>query len=67
MYRKSFEVVGYAYEAAIHCVECAEKRFGAAALADGTAVDSEGNAVTAVFLDGIGDDESCDDCFCTIE
>lgn len=59
------DVLGYAYEAAIHCVMCAESRFDVDALADGTATDSEGNKVTPYFADEAGATdrvEHCDDC-----
>lgn len=26
-YRKTYEIVGYAYDSELHCVKCAEKRF----------------------------------------
>jgi len=59
MFRKSFEVVGYAYDASIHCLDCTRARFGDQI--DG-AVDSEGNPVTPVFLDSVTDDDCCNDC-----
>jgi hypothetical protein len=36
---KAWDVVGYTYDAAIHCIECAQKRFANPA----EAIDSEGN------------------------
>ncbi len=42
----SADVIGYAYEAAIHCTACTRERFGP--LFD-EAKDREGNPVTAVF------------------
>ena len=60
MFRKSFEVVGYAYDASIHCLNCARARFGGQI---DSAVDSEGNPVTPVFVDSVTADDYCDDCF----
>lgn len=64
-------IVGYAYEAALHCVGCAEKRFGQAALRDPDTKDNGGNPVHPLFLwntadytnGDTGDPELCDDCF----
>jgi hypothetical protein len=55
VYRKSFEVVGFTYWAAVYCLEC------------GTglpSVDPEGNERRAVFLDDVESLEgsSCDWC-----
>lgn len=63
-------VIGYAYDADLHCVECTEKRFGADALeadASGLAelTDSEGNPLHPIFLWDENLDESaccCGDC-----
>ena len=73
---KNYLIVGYAYEAAVHCVSCARLRhqnqpFRIPALAplsvdsnglpeDGE--DMEGNQIDPVFADEIGDDDCCDDC-----
>jgi len=65
MYRKSFEVVGYAYEAALHCLDCAGKRFENP---DKEGLeDSEGNPIHPLFLDQLEGGECCDDCFEPIE
>lgn len=61
-FRKVYEVVGYVYEADYHCLECAEARFGQAALEAGTAVDREGNPVGVLFLGDCDGPESCGDC-----
>jgi hypothetical protein len=42
-----WEVQAYTYEAGVHCVPCAESRFGAEL--SSTALDSEGNAPYPVF------------------
>jgi hypothetical protein len=56
------DVVGYAYEAAHHCPECANKRFNGKEDEEGTE-DSEGNPVHAVFASDEGwTREACDDC-----
>jgi len=58
----TWEIVAYAYDAAVHCVGCAEERFGAEALATDTAEDREGNPVHPIFA---GDEEEhgpCDTC-----
>jgi len=63
----SSEIVAWTYDAAMHCLTCAENHFGVAALADdqNPPKDSEGNEAHPVFA---SDDESgwygetCADC-----
>ena len=75
-YRKSFEIVGWTYEAAVHCNACAAARFGtdqdkrtdSGRSLEG--VDGEGNDIHPLFLDQLSDfdyDVTCDDCFEPIE
>jgi hypothetical protein len=52
----------YTYEASQHCRFHAEERFGIEALDNGTAEDSEGNAVGACFTWDECDDDTCDEC-----
>ncbi len=52
----------FAYEASEHCADHAIERFGTDALSDGSAVDSEGNAVGACFTWSDCDDGYCDEC-----
>ena len=59
---KAWTVVAYAYEAALHCPECASKRFGEnpPPYAHG---DREGNLITPMFASSEDwQGESCDDC-----
>ena len=58
-FRKLYEVIGYAYDADLHCVDCTKERFPL----PNQAVDSEGNEVYPVFL-GEEDNENsvCADC-----
>ena len=59
-------IVGYAYEADVHCVACTRRRFHAEPGNHGRldhATDSEGNPVTPIFdIDENADDEHCGDC-----
>jgi hypothetical protein len=64
-YRKTYELVGYAYEADIHCLTCTGKRFPTV-LFDG-ATDNEGSPVTPVFLGDTEPGEYCGDCFQPID
>lgn len=57
----SFDVVGWAYEADVHCPNCAVERFGSKAL-DAGVDDNEGNEVTPIFAGDCEEDESCGDC-----
>jgi hypothetical protein len=60
---KAWTIVAYTYDADVHHTWCAEKRFGAVALANDTATDSEGNKVHAVFAsDDSEDGSSCGTC-----
>lgn len=60
---RSIDVVGYAYEAALHCPDCTEKRFGDLDKIE-SVQDREGNTPSPVW----GDDEPgdcgdyCNDC-----
>jgi hypothetical protein len=64
MYRKHYEVIGYAYEADLHCLDCAANRWGEAVYKlDFTAIDGEGNPVHPVFLgDEYDTPPVCGDC-----
>lgn len=56
---KGWDILGYAYDAAMHCPDCA----AAAGMAADGAVDSEGNPVGAAFASGEDwHDQYCDDC-----
>jgi hypothetical protein len=66
---RSFDIIGYAYEGAIHCDACAAERFGRCPCdqADVHGEDGEGNEVQAVFAGYEHDgDVCCDDCGTTI-
>lgn len=58
---KAFDIVAYAYEAAMHCPSCAEQRFGAEALTNPATRDSEGNPITPLFAGNVEKAETCDD------
>ena len=71
-YRKSFEVVGYAYDADLHCLDCTEKRFGVEGeesfgVYGEETKDSEGNSIHPIFLDSLQGGEVCGDCLEPIE
>ena len=60
---KHYAIVGYVYEADIHCIRCARARFGDDALADPDTVDGEDNPLGVVFAgDESADAEHCGDC-----
>jgi hypothetical protein len=62
--RRADDIVGYAYEAALHCPKCAEKRFEGQWAEGHPGEDNEGNAPSPVFAsdeEGEGGD-FCDDC-----
>jgi hypothetical protein len=74
--RKSYEIVGWTYEAAVHCNDCAAVRFGTSQdkhTDSGRSlqgVDGEGNDIHPLFLDNLSDFDyvvSCDGCFKPIE
>jgi hypothetical protein len=61
---KNFELIGYTFEASIHCVPCTFKKFP-----NGEGTDREGNDIHPIFAgDEFGPNEcvSCDDCGYTI-
>jgi hypothetical protein len=67
MYRKTYEVVGYAYEAGLHCLDCSRARFGNAIDDDSNPpTDNEGNPVSPVFLDNVTSADCCDECLCQL-
>lgn len=58
------DVVGYAYDADTHCVECTEKKFGTefgTELDNDDVIDDEGNTISPIFA---GEDayETCGVC-----
>jgi len=56
-----YDPVGFSYDADVHCVQCAERRFGVG-VPDGS-LDSEGNEPGAIFADSESDTpEHCGDC-----
>lgn len=63
---KSYTIIGWAYEAAFHCNECAEKRFPVIRVNESGrvlgGVDNEGNEIVPVFADSGCWGETCDDC-----
>jgi hypothetical protein len=73
MYSKSFEIVGYTYEADLHCLECTEKRFNVSIdeytgfAGEDKTEDREGNNLHPIFLDQLEGGEVCGDCFEQIE
>lgn len=68
MFRKSYEVVAWTYDADMHCVGCTLNAFPALrSIVNDYAVDSEGNDVTPVFLDQIDDVYTCGTCHGVID
>jgi len=68
MHRKTYEIVGYAYDADWHCVDCTAARFGRAVYElNFEAEDSEGNPVHPILLGDLEGDEVCGDCLEPIE
>jgi hypothetical protein len=60
---KAYDIVGYAYEADVHCVDCAVARFGSQQHWR-DAVDNEGNPIHPIFAgDENASEEVCGDCF----
>ena len=61
---KSYAVLGYTYDADVHCPDCAVFRFGIDALDDSepTVFDSEGNPIHPMFADQTDKDVCCSDC-----
>lgn len=60
---KSWEIMAFAYDAALHCPDCAAKTD----MDLEGAVDSEGNVVTPVFADSEDyDGQCCNDCLCEL-
>lgn len=65
--RKTYEVAGYTYGAAVHCPDCTVARFGPEPRGGYTVTDREGNTPKAVFLDMLDGSECCDDCLTAID
>lgn len=64
---KAWDVIGYAYEADIHCVSCTKKRFPNVEDND-RLEDSEGNPIHPIFASDEGSDsEVCGDCGGSLE
>lgn len=61
-------VVAYAYDAALHCLDCTRRGFPSGETSYrldpyDIDTDSEGNPLGPVFLGDLEDDDCCDDCF----
>lgn len=55
---KAWDIIAYAYDAALHCPECTPDN-----LKREDAVDSEGNPVHPIFgSDELNSEDTCDDC-----
>lgn len=66
-FRKSYEVVGFTYEADVHCVDCTRKAYGSRVADEGWSdQDSEGNVVYPIFLDQLEQLEHCGTCLAEI-
>jgi hypothetical protein len=61
-YRKTYELVGYVYDADLHCVLCATERFGEALTSRRLPEDSEGNTVYPLILEEVTEGDVCRDC-----
>jgi hypothetical protein len=60
---KAWEIVGYTYDADVHCVECTK----AADMIKEDAVDSEGNTPHPIFADNeCSDLWQCSNCGCKL-
>ena len=59
---KTFEVVGWAYEADLHCSTCAYERFKELLTSVEVPLDREGNPVHPLFLGDMTGEECCSDC-----
>ena len=61
-FRKTFEIVGWAYEAGLHCNTCAYDRFKELLTSEETPSDQEGNPLHPLFLGDLTGEEYCSDC-----
>lgn len=69
-YRKTFEIVGYSYEADLHCKPCTLRRFGEAVNFKGDEefdpaypiLDGEGNPIYPLMLEEVEEKDTCGDC-----
>lgn len=62
-YVKAFAVLGYTFEADMHCLGCTAARFGDAVLEDGfEGVDSEGNPPHPIFACDSALTDACGTC-----
>lgn len=60
---KAFDILGFSFEADLHCVECSIARFGEAGLeADSEVTDSEGNTPKPIFACEASLEDYCGDC-----
>ena len=64
---KSYTIVGWTYEAGIHCNNCAKERFAVSRVSDSgvelIGTDREGNSISPIFADSEFDYiPHCEDC-----
>ena len=62
LFRKTFEIAGWAYEAGLHCNICAYDRFKELLTSEETPLDQEGNPLYPLFLGDLTGEECCSDC-----
>jgi len=64
---KTYEIIGYAYEADCHCLACTERRFGMLPDDSVEFSDDEGNPPHPIFAGDEGAaEEFCGDCGCNL-
>ncbi len=65
-YRKSFDVIGFSYDADTYCIACTQKRFAHLTddvlTCDTVLEDSEGNPIQVMFLGDSDGSECCGSC-----
>ncbi len=60
---KAYDVVGYSYEADLHCEDCTYDRFGGDIYnEESPPEDSEGNEISPIFAQDVEDGDCCGDC-----
>lgn len=61
-FHRTYDIAGWAYEADIHCNDCAYDRFGRQLDSELPPRDQEGNQVQPIFVEKVAEDERCGDC-----
>ena len=61
-YHRTYEIIGWAFEADLHCDDCTVSSLGGDPHKDSELIDREGNHLHPIFLGDVQGELHCGDC-----